>query len=146
MELKFTVHSKIGKPVAEVFDAVYNPAKLRRYFTTAGASAPLDEGRTVSWEFADHPGAFDIRVTKVIPGKLIVFEWPSQEGGYHTRVEMAFEPVDDKTTLVSITESGWKDTETGRKSSYDNCQGWTQMICCLKAWVEHGINLREGAY
>jgi uncharacterized protein YndB with AHSA1/START domain len=146
MEVKFKVHSKIGKPVAEVFDAVYNPAKLSRYFTTAGASGPLDEGKTVTWEFADHPGAFDIWVKKVIPGKLIVFEWPSQEGGYNTRVEMTFEAVDANTTLVSVTESGWKDTEKGRESSYGNCQGWTQMICCLKAWVEHGINLREGAY
>ena len=145
-EVKFTVNSKVGKPIAEVFDAVYNPDTLRRYFTTGGASAPLDEGKTVKWEFADHPGAFDIWVKQVVPGKLIVFEWPAEEGGYNTRVEIAFEAVDAKTTLVRITESGWKDTPKGRKSSYNNCQGWTQMLCCLKAWVEHGINLREGAY
>lgn len=146
MVLKFKVHSKIGKPVGEVFDAVYNPDKLRGYFTTAGASGPLDEGKTVSWEFADHPGAFDVQVKKVVPGKLIILEWPSDEGGYNTRVEMTFEAVDANTTLVSITESGWKDTPKGLESSYGNCQGWTQMLCCLKAWVEHRINLREGAY
>lgn len=146
MEVRFTVHSKVRRPVAEVFDAVYRPDQLRRYFTTAGASGPLDEGKTVSWEFADHPGAFDIQVKKVIPGKLIVFEWPSDTGGSKTRVEMTFEAVDEKTTLVSITESGWPDTPKGRESSYGNCQGWAQMLCCLKAWVEHGINLREGAY
>ena len=47
MSLKFQVYGKIARPVAEVFDAVYNPAKLSGYFTTGGASAPLDEGTTV---------------------------------------------------------------------------------------------------
>jgi len=46
--------------------------------------------------------------------------------------------------MVTITESGWRDTEAGRKSSYGNCMGWSQMEACLKAWLEYGINLREG--
>jgi hypothetical protein len=27
-----------------------------------------------------------------------------------------------------------------------NCEGWTGVILALKAWVEHGINLRQGLY
>jgi uncharacterized protein YndB with AHSA1/START domain len=146
MELKFRVHSKVRRPVSEVFDAVYNPAKLRGYFTTGGASGPLEEGKTVMWQFADHPGEHPVAVKKVVPGALIVLEWASAEGGYNTRVEMTFEAVDANTTLVGISESGWHETPKGLTSSYGNCQGWTQMLCCLKAFVEHGINLREGAY
>ena len=41
---------------------------------------------------------------------------------------------------------GWRDTPKGQKSSYGNCFGWTQMLCCLKAWVEHRINLRQGFF
>lgn len=55
MELKFDVYGKIAKPVAEVFDSVYNPKKLSGYFTTGGASAPLDPGTTVTWDFATSP-------------------------------------------------------------------------------------------
>jgi len=44
MDLRFTVQTKIQKPVSEVFDAVYNPKKLSKYFTTGGADGPLDEG------------------------------------------------------------------------------------------------------
>ncbi|MCA1562401.1 MAG: SRPBCC family protein [Acidobacteria bacterium] len=146
MELKFRVHSKIGRPVSEVFDAVYNPDKLRRYFTTASASGPLDEGKTVIWRFADYSEDITVEVKQVVPGKLIVFEWASAEGGYNTRVEITFEAVDAHTTLVGISESGWHETPKGLSSSYENCQGWTQMLCCLKAFAEHGINLREGAY
>ena len=25
-------------------------------------------------------------------------------------------------------------------------RGWTQMLCCMKAFVEYGINLREGMF
>ena len=142
MELEFDVYGKIAKPVAEVFDAVYNPKKLSGYFTTGGASGPLDEGATVTWDFADFPGAFPVHVRKVEKGKLIELEWQAAEGDYNTRVRMEFEPIDAKSTLVRITESGWKETPKGLKSSYGNCAGWMQMLCCLKVYVEQGVNLR----
>ena len=146
MELKFKVQAKIQRPVAEVFDAVYNPKKLSAYFTTGSASAPLENGATVTWAFADYPESFPVHVKEMVPNKRIVLEWAAADGDYNTRVEMTFEALDARNTLVSIAEGGWKDTEKGRKASYDNCHGWTQMSCCLKAYVEHGINLREGFY
>ena len=45
-----------------------------------------------------------------------------------------------------IEEGGWRETPTGLKASYGNCMGWSQMLCALKAWIEHGINLRDGMY
>ena len=48
MDLKFKVMIHVSRPVAEVFDAIYNPTKLSGYFTTGGASAPLVEGTTVT--------------------------------------------------------------------------------------------------
>ncbi len=147
MELTFTVQTKIQRPVREVFDAVRDPNKLSKYFATGSASAPLEEGKTVTWRWADHPDAVgEVHVKKVVANQLIVFEWAASEGGYNTRTEMKFEPLGDHETLVSITESGWKDTEQGRKSSYGNCHGWTQMSASLKAWLEYGINLRKGYY
>ena len=83
---------------------------------------------------------------KVVPNQRIAFEWAALEGGYDTHTEITFEPLSDRETLVSITESGWRDTEQGRKSSYGNCRGWTQMSASLKAWLEYGINLRKGYY
>jgi hypothetical protein len=44
MELKFQVQARIQKPVEEVFDGVYNPAKITKYFATESASGPLSEG------------------------------------------------------------------------------------------------------
>ncbi len=59
---------------------------------------------------------------------------------------MEFEPLDDGRTLVTIAEEGWRETEEGTKASYDNCEGWTGMLCAMKVWLEHDINLREGFY
>ena len=58
---------------------------------------------------------------------------------------MTFTPLDDDTrTLVEIREEGWRENQGALEASYGNCQGWSQMLDALKAWVEHGINLREG--
>jgi uncharacterized protein YndB with AHSA1/START domain len=92
-----------------------------------------------------------------VPNERIVLEWEANEGpppageapvktGYNTRVTMEFEPLDDGRTLVTISEQGWRDTPAGLRGSYGNCEGWTGMLCALKMWIEHGVNLRAGFY
>ena len=160
MDLKFRVAARIARPVHEVFEAVADPDKLSHYFTTGGAKGRLETGATVTWDFHDFPGAFPVQVIEVQPDRKIVLEWkanegepPNVEGGelksveYNTTVTMTFTPLDDDTrTMVEIEEKGWRETEGALKASYGNCQGWAQMLAALKAWVEYGINLREGMY
>jgi uncharacterized protein YndB with AHSA1/START domain len=160
MDLKFRVAARISRPVHEVFEAVADPDKLSHYFTTGGARGRLETGKTVTWDFHDFPGAFPVQVIEVEPDRKIVLEWkanegepPNVEGGemksvdYNTTVTMTFTPLDDDTrTMVEIEEKGWRETEGALKASYGNCQGWAQMLAALKAWVEYGINLREGMY
>jgi uncharacterized protein YndB with AHSA1/START domain len=118
MDLTFKVSARIAKPVAEVFEAIANPAELSRYFTTGGAKGRLETGAEAN-----------------------------ASGSYKTTVTITFEPLDDgQRTLVTISEEGWRETEAGLKSSYGNCQGWMQMLCALKAYKEYGINLREGMF
>lgn len=142
MEPKFQVQLKIQKPVAEVFDGVVNPKKLTGYFIQQ-SSGPLVEGATVKWKFAEVPEAFDVVVRQVVKDERIVFEWPA-EGGYDTRVELVFQPLDARNTLVQISESGWRSDDAGIKASYGNAGGWMHMLACLKAYLEYGINLRAG--
>ena len=40
MDLTFTVAARIAKPVAEVFEAIVNPAQLSRYFTRRRPTQP----------------------------------------------------------------------------------------------------------
>jgi uncharacterized protein YndB with AHSA1/START domain len=91
-------------------------------------------------------------VVEVVPDRRIVLRWEASDtasgetNGYQTTVTMEFEPLEDRRTLVSITEEGWRPTEAGQRASYGNCEGWTNALCCMNAWLEHGINLRQGFY
>jgi uncharacterized protein YndB with AHSA1/START domain len=144
MELKFQIQTRIQRPVEQVFDAVYNPTKITQYFATESASGPLNEGTRVIWQFADYPGDVPLSVKKVIPNELIAFEWAAgDDDGYDTHVEMRFEPLGAEETLISISEGNWKENQKGLNSSYGNCYGWENMSCCLKAYLEYGINLRK---
>jgi uncharacterized protein YndB with AHSA1/START domain len=161
MNFKFTVQVKVQKPVSEVFDAVYNPKKLSSYFT-ADSDGPLDEGKTVLWKHAagecQHI-TIPVKVERTVRNELIRFTWAASEGaynpktaefphpaGYDNTVEVEFEALGPSETLVRITEGTWKESPGGLESSYQNCQGWMHMACCMKAFLEYGINLRKGSF
>lgn len=151
MDLKFKVSARIARPVADVFEAVADPSRLSCYFTTGGARGRLETGATVTWDFHDFPGAFPVHVVEVVPERRIVLRWEAGDGGsggagYDTTVTITFEPLDEGRTLVTIQEEGWRETPEGLAASYGNCGGWMQMLCALKAWIEHDINLREGMF
>ena len=152
MDLKFTVFAHVSRPAHDVFEAVADPEQLSRYFTTGGAKGRLETGATVTWDFHDFPGAFPVHVIEVVPDRRIVLEWKANEPGednvpdYRNTVTFAFTPVDGERTKIEVTEEGWRETPGGLKASYGNCMGWSQMLCALKVWLEHGINLREEMY
>ncbi len=156
MNFTFNVSGRIQKPVAEVFDALHNPATLSQYFTNGGATGTMDTGATVMWAFSDAPEAmepFPVYVRESIPNQLIRFEWAArqpegipEDDSYMTTVEFRFDELAPGNTLVTITESGWRETEFDLLSSYGNCQGWMNMLSCMKAYLEYGIKLRKGFF
>lgn len=149
-ELEFTVSGRVARPRAEVYEAVADPEQLSRYFTTGGARGRLEKGNKVTWDFADFPGAFPVTVIDDDPPRRLVIEWAgnhTSDPGGTTRTTFEFESLDDDTrTLVTITERSWTPTADGAMAAFGNCEGWTGMLAALKAWLEHGINLREGYY
>lgn len=154
MSVTFTVSGHFAKPVHEVFEAVVNPDHLSQFFTTGGAKGRIETGAVVTWDFHDFPGAFPVDVVEVEKDKRIVLRWGADgevlDGASgdnpQTTVTMVFTPLDGDRTLVQITEEGWKNSEKGLSASFGNCEGWTGMLCAMKAWIEHGLNLRDGFY
>jgi uncharacterized protein YndB with AHSA1/START domain len=142
MDAKYQVQLKVRKPAAEVFDAVVNPEKLSRYFVQS-ASAALVEGTTVHWRFAEIPGEHPMKVGRVVQDQVVTLEYDRPDGG-KIGVEMIFLPLDASATTVRVTETGWRGTQEDIAESYGNAGGWMHMMCCLKAFLEYGINLREG--
>lgn len=151
MAYEFTVSGRIGKPVHEVFEAVVDPGKLSGYFTTGGAVGRLEPGATVTWDFHDFPGAFPVHVVEVVADGKIVLRWGAAAdddpvGAYETTVTMTFEGLEEGRTLVRIAETGFRENAVGQKASYDNCEGWTGMLCALRVFLDYGKNFREGFY
>lgn len=146
----FSVSGRVARPPAEVYEAIADPDQLSRYFTTAGARGRLETGAVVTWEFDDYPGPFPVTVVEADPPRRIVIEWEAFEGtapGGTTRTTFELEPIDDGArTLVTISEGTWLPTEAGARAAFDNCEGWTSMLHSMRAWIEHGLNLREGFY
>jgi len=149
-QLSFTVSGFISKSVTQVYDAVADPVQLSSYFTTGGAQGRLEPGNDVTWDFHDFPGAFPVQVIETEYPSKIVVQWGAVEGTAEdnlTTVTFEFTSMDDGTrTKVVITEAGWEASPEGIKAAFGNCEGWTGMLAAMKAWLEYGINLRDGFY
>ncbi len=143
--IEFKVQLSILKPVEAVFDAVVSPEKLSGYFVSS-ATGPMKQGAEVIWRFPEMDIDVKVRVTEIVPNQCIRFDWEGEEPGHFTHVEIVFESLDAHTTMVSIEETGWRPNEDGVRYSYRNCGGWMHMACCLKAYLEYGINLRKGSF
>ena len=145
MARNYTVQTKILRPVTEVFSAIVSGERLKRYFVD-GTTGDLVEGERVVWQW-DHYGENPVVVKKIVDNKLIELaidskDWDKTKNeAYEVRVIFEFEALPDGT-MLSISEQGWKTDAEGLKASHDNCGGWTHMATCLKAYIEHGIDLR----
>ena len=74
MSVNVNIKETIFRSRAEVFDAIYDPEKLKGYFVS-GSSGPLEKGRAIKWEFADYGVSLEIEVLLVEKDSLIEFEW-----------------------------------------------------------------------
>ncbi len=141
MDLEAKVEDRVLRPAGEVFAAIVDPVKMSRYFIT-GASGRMEAGRTVVWEFADVGAKVPVDVIEVDENRRIVYE--STVTGPRTRVTIDLTVVDSSTTLVTVHEAGWPMDPEGVKRALGQTAGWTYFLCCLKAYMQHGINLRLG--
>lgn len=137
------VRMGILKPASEVFSAIVNPEKMSKYFIS-GSTGKMEDGKTLIWTWADFDSELEIKVGKIEQGKTISFEWNGS--GTKCVVIISLEPKGDNNTSVKITESDWPADFKGANQCMGQVEGWTNFLCCLKAFLEHGIDLRAGAY
>lgn len=142
-EYGFQVHTRIRKPVADVFDAVINPDKASIYFATGGVSGYMKEGSIVSWEFEGISEIHLMTVTKLVSNSEIWINW-SHGDGEKSEVQIKFEELTPQETLVTIKHSGYRKDESQLRESYLHCEGWTVLLSSLKAYLEYGISIGKG--
>jgi uncharacterized protein YndB with AHSA1/START domain len=140
-ELKQVLSSKTGmlirRPVAEVFEAFINPDITTKFWFTK-SSGRLETGKQVQWDWEMYNISAPVTAKAIESNKRILIEWPGYSG--LSTVEWTFEPQEDGTTFVRITESGFTGDEIVKQVA-DSTQGFTLVLAGLKAFLEHNIRL-----
>jgi uncharacterized protein YndB with AHSA1/START domain len=129
----------IRRPASEVFEAFVDPAITTKFWFTKG-SGRLEQGKRIQWEWEMYGISIPVTTKTIEPGKRIVIEWPGYRGP--TTVEWTFEPQDNGTTFVRITESGFTgDGDELVQQVTASTQGFTLVLAGLKALLEHNVRL-----
>jgi len=141
LEIKTTL--QINKPNHEVFEAIIDPEKMSNYFISK-SSGRMETGKQLIWQFPEFESDFQIRVDKIEADKYISYYW--RIDNTELLVEIALLSVDRNSTVVTVTEKGRKNNESGINWLKGNTEGWANFLACMKAYLEYGINLRKGAF
>jgi uncharacterized protein YndB with AHSA1/START domain len=129
----------IRRPVADVFEALVNPAITTKFWFTK-SSGRLEPGKQVQWDWEMYDVSVQVTAKVIEPNQRIVIAWPGYSGP--TTVEWVFAPHADGTTFVSVAESGFSGTgDELVKYVADSTQGFSLMLAGLKALLEHNVRL-----
>ena len=131
---------EIAKSRTEIFEAIVNPERMAGYFISTGTSR-LDEGKPVTWTWSDVGAELVVTPMEFEPDRMVSFKWSAS--GQETTVVIEIEEGDSGRSLVKVAETEWPPSADGIAQCLGQMQGWVHMLCCLKAYLEHGINLRK---
>jgi uncharacterized protein YndB with AHSA1/START domain len=142
MELEARAEIRIARPAAEVFQAIVDPEKMSGYFISSG-SGRLEAGATVQWTWGDVGAHAAVQVLTVDEGRAVSFTWGPAEQA--SRVDLVLVPESAEATAVEVTEGRWASDDAGIARLASQTFGWAHFLLCMKAYLEHGIHLRQGS-
>jgi len=129
----------IRRAAEEVFEAIADPAVTAKFWFTEG-SGRLEAGRTVRWVWGMYGVSAEVRVKEVSRGERILLEWEEAYG--YSEVEWTFVRRSAEETFVTVTNRGFQgDPDEVVAQALDSTGGFTMVLCGLKAYLEHGIEL-----
>jgi uncharacterized protein YndB with AHSA1/START domain len=129
----------IRRPPGEVFQALVDPAITTRFWFTR-SSGKLVPGANIQWDWEMFGVSTQVSVKEVEENSRILIEWGNSDDS--TTVEFRLIHWRDEATYVEITESGLSG-DGDELVSYvaGSTGGFYQVLCALKALLEHDIVL-----
>lgn len=140
MKLICKANIQIQKPAGVVFENIVNPDNMTQYFI-ATSTGRIEEKAELVWTFPEFEDKCPVSVTAIVPDRSVEFVWDPE-----TVVRIELNELEDKSTVVKVTENGKEISENNLKWFGGNTEGWANFLACLKAFSEYGINLRKGAF
>lgn len=142
LEIKAAI--EIQKPATVIFEAITDPAQMSHYFISQSTGI-MEEGKQLVWNFPEFDIHVPVRVGKIVQNQYLSFYWMS-DNQQELLVEISLTSRENNSTVVTVTEKGMNNDETGINWLKGNTEGWANFLACLKAYLEYGINLRKGAF
>ena len=143
MKLTAKASIQIQKSRKEVFEAIINPYLMRNYFIES-STATLETDKTVEWKFPEFDDLFPVTGKIIKEYEYISFDWSG--GADNMLVEIFLEVGVNDSTIVRVVEHEMNTDDDGIKQALQQTEGWANLLACLKASLEYGINLRKGAF
>jgi uncharacterized protein YndB with AHSA1/START domain len=131
---------QVQKPVSDVFEAIVDPDKMTKFFISE-STGRMDSGKELHWKFPEFSDEFRIWNIVAEKDRLISFVWDKE-----TIVKIQLEAQADGSTVVQVTEDGKDFNESNLKWLIGNTEGWANFLACMKAYLEYGVQLRQGAF
>lgn len=138
----FTAKATIGiqKPAKEIFEAILNPELMKNYFI-AKSTGRMEVGKEIFWTFPEFDGSYPLTTKEIVPNKKIIFVWDPKSA-----VTIILESRSENDTVVKVTEEGYENDEKGTNWAIRQTEGWANFLACMKAFLEYGVQLRQGAF
>lgn len=128
----------IRKPVAEVFEAIVDPAITSRFWFSRGSDR-LDAGREVRWDWDVYGVSAQVRPKAIERGRRILVEWSAYEAP--TEIEWVFTPRPEGTFVEVINRGFAGDHDRVVAQAIESTEGFALVLAGMKALLEHGIAL-----
>ncbi|TIO09816.1 SRPBCC family protein [Mesorhizobium sp.] len=127
----------IRRPVAEVFEAIVDPAITTKFCFTHG-SGRLDSGKQVRWEWRMYDVSTTVGVSEIVRNKKIVMQWSDPP----TTVVWTFTEMPGDATFLEVRNFGFVgNADEQVKQAIDSTGGFTLVLAGAKAWLEQGLTL-----
>ena len=138
MDSQVTTKLKVCKPANQVYEAIVAPEEMSNYWFSSGTGR-VEQGKTITWRYDEYNAEVDINVLEVDENKKVVFSWG--EDGQETVVTITLEELNDTSTIIQVTETGFNEDDPEIVSKMlGQKEGWVYMLTCLKAYLENGVN------
>ncbi len=134
---------QIQQPADTVFKAIVTAKSMSNYFIE-WASDNLETNKTVQWRFPEFTDEFTVTAKEIKPNEYISFDWSGGEPNMLVEIFLKNQP--NNSTVVKVIEHQMPKTDAGINQMMQQTEGWANFLACLKAYLDHGINLRKGAF
>lgn len=126
----------IRKPAAQVFEAFINPEITSKFWFTK-SSGRLEPGAHLQWDWEMYGASAQVDVKAIEENRRILIEWDGGE-----TVEWLFTARTADQTYVTIINKGFSGSQDEIvNKALDGVGGFTTVLCGLKAYLEHNIEL-----